>query len=96
MKGDLEMKKLTIMLIIILLGVFFINDLPSPAKSQDQTLGAVVSFLNNTLNKMTSSEMATLEKKFTQAEFDSATRLLTDWNNLLRISTEAGNIILDR
>ncbi|MBA7555188.1 hypothetical protein ES705_47841 [subsurface metagenome] len=90
------MKKLTIMLIIILLGVFFINALPGPAKSQDQTLGTVVSFLNNTLNKMTSSELATLERKFTQAEFDSATRLLTDWNNLLRISTAAGNIILGR
>jgi len=90
------MKKLTILLIIILLGIFFINALPSPAKSQDQTLGVVVSFLNNTLNKMTNSEMATLERKFTQAEFDSATRLLTDWNNLLRISTEAGNIILER
>ena len=70
--------------------------MPSPAKSQDQTLGVVVSFLNNTLNKMTSSELAILERKFTKAEFDSATRLLTDWNNLLRISTEAGNIILER
>lgn len=91
------MKKLTIILIIIiLLGVFFINALPGPAKSQDQTLGEVVSFLNNTLNKMTSSELATLEGKFTQAEFNSATRILTDWGNLLRISTEAGNIILDR
>lgn len=90
------MKKLTILLIIILLGIFLINALPDQAKSQDQTLGVVVSFLNNTLNKMTNSEMATLERKFTQAEFDSATRLLTDWNNLLRISTEAGNIILER
>ena len=90
------MKKLTIILIIILLGIFLINALPGPAESQEQTLGAVVSFLNNTLNKMTDSEMATLERKFTKAEFDSATRLLTDWNNLLRISTEAGNIILDR
>jgi len=90
------MKKLTILLIIVLVGVFFINALPGPAKSQDQTLGMVVSFLDNTLNKMTNSEMAILEKKFTQAEFDSATRLLTDWNNLLRIATEAGNIILKR
>ena len=90
------MKKLTMILIIILLGIFLINALPDPAKSQDQTLGVVVSFLNNTLKKMTNSEMATLERKFTQAEFDSATRLLTDWNNLLRISTEAGNIILER
>lgn len=90
------MKKLLIFLIVVLVGVFFINALPDPAKSQDQTLGEVVSFLNNTLNKMTSSEMAILENKFTQAEFDSATRLLTDWKNLLNIATEAGNIILKR
>ena len=42
------------------------------------------------------SQSDTLEGKFTQAEFNSATRLLTDWGNLLRISTAAGNIILDR
>ena len=90
------MKKLIILLIIVLVGVFFINALPDPAKSQDQTLGVVVSFLNNTLNKMTSSEMATLERKFTQAEFNSATRLITDWGNLLRVATEAGKIILER
>ena len=90
------MKKLIILLIIVLVGVFFINALPDPAKSQDQTLGVVVSFLNNTLNKMTSSEMATLERKFTQAEFNSATRLITDWGNLLKVATEAGKIILER
>jgi len=92
----MKIRALAVILIVVLAGIFFLNVLPDPAKSQDQTLGAVVSFLNNTLNKMTSSELATLERKFTKAEFDSVTRLLTDWNNLLRISTEAGNIILDR
>jgi len=37
-----------------------------------------------------------LEKRFTQEEFDSATRLMTQWGNLLRIATEAGKIIPER
>ena len=90
------MKKLTILLIIILLGIFFINALPGPSKAESQTLGSVVNFLDTTLKKMTNNEMAMLEKKFTQEEFDSATKLITQWGNLPRIATEAGNIILER
>jgi len=90
------MKKLAILLLVVLVVVLSINTLLNYSKAQEQTLGLVVNTLNDFLNKMTQSELAKLEGKFTTAEFDSATRLITDWGNLLRIATEAGNIILAR
>lgn len=90
------MTKLTILLIVILVGLLFINALPRPSTAEEQTLASVVTFLDTTLKKMTQNELAMLERRFSQEEFNSATRLLTDWRNLLKISTEAGNIILAR
>ena len=86
------MKNLAILLLVVLVVALSINALFNSSKAQEQTLGAVVNFLNKALGDMSKSELATLESKFTQAEFDRATRLLTDWGILLRIATEAGKL----
>lgn len=86
------MKKLAIILLIVLVVVLSINTLFDSSKAQEQTLGSVVNFLTKALGDMSKSELATLESKFTQAEFDRAIRLLTDWGILLRIATEAGKL----
>ena len=95
MKGE-KIKKLVILLIVVLVGVLFINALPSPSTAEVRTLASVITFLDTTLKKMTQNELDMLEKRFTQEEFDSATRLMTQWGNLLRIATEAGKIISER
>lgn len=86
------MKKLAIILLVVLIVVLSINTLLNSSKAQEQTLGVVVNFLNKALGDMSKSELATLEGKFTTAEFDRATRLITDWGILLRIATEAGKL----
>ncbi len=86
------MRKLAILLLVVLIVILSLNILLNSSKAQDQTLGAVVNFLNKALKDMSNSELATLEGKFTTAEFDRATRLIADWGILLRIATEAGKL----
>ncbi len=86
------MKKLAILLFVVLIVILSLNTLLDSSKAQDQTLGAVTNFLNKALGNMSNSELATLEGKFTTAEFDRAKRLITDWGILLRIATEAGKL----
>ena len=83
------MKKLAIILLVVLVVGLSINTLLNSSKAQEQTLGTVVNLLSKALANMSTSELATLEGKFTTAEFDRATRLITDWGILLRIATEA-------
>ena len=88
--------KLIIALLTGLLIGVFMSGILAPTMAEEQTLGYVVAFLNDTLNKLTSSELAILERRVTPKQINDATILMNQWAALLRISTEAGNIILER
>jgi len=88
--------KLIIALLTGLLIGVFMGGILAPTTAEEQTLGSVVAFLNNTLNKFTSNELAILERRVTQKQINDATILMNQWAALLKISTEAGNIILER
>jgi len=88
--------KLIIALLTGLLIGVFMGGILAPTMAEEQTLGYVVAFLNDTLNKLTSNELAILERRVTPKQINDATILMNQWAALLRISTEAGNIILER
>ena len=88
--------KLIIALLTGLLIGVFMGGILAPTMAEEQTLGYVVAFLNDTLNKLTSNELAILERRVTPKQISDATILMNQWAALLRISTEAGNIILER
>ncbi len=88
--------KLIIALLTGLLIGVFMGGILAPTTAEEQTLGSVVAFLNNTLNKLTSNELAILESRVTQKQINDATILMNQWAALLKISTEAGNILLER
>ena len=88
--------KLIIALLTGLLIGVFMGGILAPTMAEEQTLGYVVAFLNDTLNKLTSNELAILERRVTLKQINDATILMNQWAALLRISTEAGNIILER
>ena len=88
--------KLIIALLTGLLIGVFMGGILAPTMAEEQTLGYVVAFLNDTLNKLTSNELAILERRVTSKKINDATILMNQWAALLRISTEAGNIILER
>jgi hypothetical protein len=88
--------KLIIALLTGLLIGVFMGGILAPTMAEEQTLGYVVAFLNDTLTKLTSSELAILERRVTPKQINDATILMNQWAALLRISTEAGNIILER
>jgi hypothetical protein len=91
----MKSKLLIALLTGLLIGVFM-GGILAPTMAEEQTLGYVVAFLNDTLNKLTSNELAILERRVTLKQINDATILMNQWAALLRISTEAGNIILER
>ena len=90
------MKKLAILLIAVLVGILFINTLPSPSTAEELTLYYVIELLNDNISKLTESEMDILERRLPPEDFDNAIILMNQWTALLRVSTEAGNIIAER
>ena len=90
------MKKLTVLLIIILLGVFFINSLHDLSKAGEQTLGAVVVNLQNSMSKFKADDITTLNSKITPEELTDSAKLVKQWKALLKVSKEAGKIVSER
>ena len=90
------MKKLAILLIAVLVGILFINTLPSPSTAEELTLHYMIELLNDNISKLTESEMDILERRLPPEDFDNAIILMNQWTALLRVSTEAGNIIAER
>lgn len=93
------MKKLTIVLLIILSGIFLLNAMQSQIDAKiypEQTMGLIFGKLNENLQKMTSAEKDLLVSRCGEQDINDATTLIGLWGALLRVSTEAGNIILER
>jgi len=90
------MKKLAVLLIVILLGVFFINSLYDLSKAGEQTLGAVVADLQNSMSKFKADDITTLNSKITPEELTDSAKLVTQWKALLKVSEEARKIVSKR
>ena len=90
------MKKLTILLIVILLGIFLLNAIQMQITAKEQTIGYVFGILNDNLQKMTSAEKELLYSRCGEKDISDATVLIGLWGALLRVSTESINIMKER
>lgn len=70
------MKKLAILLIVVLVGVLFINSLHDLSRAEEQTLGAVVANLQNSMSKFKADDITTLNSKITPEELTDSAKLV--------------------
>ena len=90
------MKKLVIVLLVILLGVFLLNAVPKPLIAGEMTLPSTISIINEALMALTPDEMATLKTRMSQKELNDAMALFNQWQALVKLGDIAGSIILER
>ena len=90
------MKKLIILLIIVLVGVFFVNILSDKSKTQEATLASIVSYIDTSIHSMTKDEVNRLVERITTEELEDAKILTKQWKALIKIATEANKIITER
>jgi len=90
------MKKLIILLIIVLAGVFFVNILSDISNTQDVTLASIVSYIDISINSMTKDEVNRLAERVTTEELEDAKILMKQWEALIKIATEANKIMVER
>ena len=90
------MKKLMILLIIVLAGVFFINILSDISNTQEATLASIVSYINISIDSMTRDEINRLAERITTKELEDAKILIKQWEALIKVATEANKIMVER
>ena len=93
------MKKLVVILIVILLGIFIFNAIQTQVKATihaDQTMGLVFGLCNEAFEKFTDAEWSLLYRRCGEKDILNATRLIELWGALLRVATESGKIINER
>jgi len=95
------MKKLALVLVVILLGIFLLNAIQTQSAVKatihaEQTLGLVFGLANEALEKMTSAELSLLYIRCGSEDIRNATRLIELWGALLRVAAASGEIINER
>jgi di/tricarboxylate transporter len=90
------MKKLIILLIIVLTGIFFVNILSNTSKTQEATLASIVSYINISIDSMTRDEINRLAERITTKELEDAKILIKQWEALIKVATEANKIMVER
>ena len=93
------MKKLALVLVVILLGIFLLNAMQMQMNAKihpEQTMGLIFGRLNENLQKMTSAEKDLLVSRCGDKDISDATTLIGLWGALLRVSTESMNIMSER
>ena len=93
------MKKLAVILIVVLLGIFLLNVMQMQMNAKvypEQTMGLIVGTLNENIQKMSSAEIDLLYNRCSSVDITDATRLVALWGALLRVTTESVNIISER
>ena len=90
------MKKSIIILIVVLVGIFFVNVLSNTSKTQEVTIDSVVKIANSLIDSMTQDEFNKLAEKMTTEELDDALILMKQWRALLTITIVANKIISER
>lgn len=93
------MKKLTVILIVVLLGIFLLNAMQIQITAKiypEQTMGLITGTLNENIQKMSSAEIDLLYNRCSSVDITDATRLVALWGALLRVTTESEKIIQER
>jgi hypothetical protein len=97
------MKKLIILLIIILAGVFFVNILFDISNTQEVILNtqeakliSISSYIDTSISNMTKDEINRLAERMTTEELEDAKILMKQCQALIKIATEANKIMLER
>ena len=90
------MKKLTVILVIVLVGIFLLNAIPKPLAAGEITLSSTISIVNEALMALTPDEMVILKERMSKKELDDAMALFNQWQALLKLGDMAANIILER
>jgi len=89
-------KKLIILLIIILAGIFFVNILSNISNTQEATLASIISYIDIEIKNMTKDEVNRLAERITTEELEDAKILTRQWKALIKIATEANKIMMER
>jgi len=93
------MKKLALVLVVILLGIFLLNAMQMQLGAKiypEQTMGYVFGICNENFQKMTSAEQSLLVSRCGAKDIENATILIELWGSLLRVATESSRIISER
>ena len=90
------MKNFLILLIIVLVGVFFVNVLSNTSNTQDVTLASIVSYVDTEIKNMTKDEINRLAERITTEELEDAKTLIRQWGALIKVATEANKIMVER
>jgi len=90
------MKKLLILLIIVLVGIFSVNILSNTSNTQDLTLASMLSIYNAQFNSMTADEINRLAERMTTEELADAKIFMRQYRAVITIATEANKIMLER
>ena len=90
------MKKLIVILIIVLLGIFLLNAAQMQMTATtypEQTMGYVFGIFNNNYQAFTSAERNLLLSRCGEQDIQDAATLIKLWGALLRVSTESARIM---
>jgi len=90
------MKKSIIILIVVLVGIFFVNVLSNTSKTQEVSFSSIVSYIDISIGSMTKDEVNRLAERVTTEELEDAKILMRQWQALIKIATEANKIMVER
>ncbi|MBA7540912.1 hypothetical protein ES705_33215 [subsurface metagenome] len=90
------MKKLTIILIIVLVGFLLLNVSHNQTKAVEMTLPAMMKAFIDSFKSLTEAERAILLAKVTQEQIDDANLFITQYNAFQVLMTNSINIVLAR
>jgi len=99
MKGVKKMKKIILVLVVVLSGIFLLNAAQmqmGAAIYPEQTMGKIFGMLNENMQKMSSAEIDLLYSRCSSEDITDATTLIRLWGALLRVCTESINIMDER
>ena len=93
------MKKLMVIIIVVLLGIFLLNIMQMQMNAKiypEQTIGLIFGRFNENFQKMTIAEKTLLVNRCGEKDISDASTLIQLWGALLRVTTESVNIISER
>ena len=91
------MKKLTVILLVAILGMLLLNVMTSTTNADDPTLWSLMNEFHILINEtLTVEEMYTLETQVTQKEIMDAIELADEWAAFIGILTKMEAIVAER
>ena len=91
------MKKLTVILLVAILGMLLLNVMTSTTNADDPTLWSLMNEFHILINEtLTVEELNTLETQVTQKEIMDAIELADEWTAFIGILTKMEAIVAER